>query len=94
MNFINIIYASIGTEIFGILASVSMFTSMSFKTTTFKGTILMRSFNILADIFFLIYGIFLVAWATIISNIALVILNLAFLIKETIDHRNEKKEVN
>ena len=76
-------------ESIGILASATMFVSMSFKTTTFKGTIFMRVFNFAADLFFFIYGILLPAYAMIIANFALMVLNAFYLIKEIVDHKKK-----
>lgn len=43
-------------EIVGIVASVFIVFSLVFKTTTFKGTLLLRILNSLGCIFFITYG--------------------------------------
>lgn len=73
-------------EIIGLIASLIIVSSMSFKTTTFKGTIIMRILNALGSIGFIIYGIFLPAYATALTNICILILNIIYIIKETKTH--------
>ena len=74
-------------EIIGLIASVLIVFSMVFKTTTFKGTILMRVLNLLGSIFFIIYGFMLPAYATAITNCCVFALNVFYIAKETIDRR-------
>lgn len=74
-------------EIIGLIASLLIVFSMVFKTTSFKGTILMRILNGLGSIFFIVYGFSLPALATGISNSFLLIINVFYLIKECIDYK-------
>ena len=62
-------------EIIGILSTVIILISMLFKTTTKRGSILMRSINIIGSILFVIYGCLLPAVSTALLNAALVIVN-------------------
>lgn len=79
-------------EILGLIASLLVVISMVFKTTTYKGTMIMRFLNGLGSIFFVLYGFILPAYSTAITNICAFILNLYWLIKEYKDHtKNNSK---
>lgn len=78
-------------EIIGIVATVVVLISMSFKTTTYKGTICMRIINILGSIGFTIYGFLLPAYATAIMNVILFFINIFYLIKETLDYKKTSR---
>lgn len=78
-------------EIIGIIASIFIVVSMCFKTTTFKGTIIMRIINGLGSIVFVVYGALLPATATLITNACAFVINLFYLIKEIKDHRKVNK---
>lgn len=76
-------------EIIGLVAAILIVFSMMFKTTSFKGTILMRVINTLGAVFFIIYGFTLPALSTGICNVAVLLLNLFYLYKEIKDHKKE-----
>ncbi|MBE5755405.1 MAG: hypothetical protein E7341_01830 [Clostridiales bacterium] len=79
-------------ELIGISSTVLILISMLFKTTTIKGSILMRSLNIAGSVVFVVYGCLLPAISTAVLNAALVIINtyhLVLLIKES---KNQPKE--
>ena len=79
-------------ELIGISSTVLILVSMLFKTTTIKGSILMRSLNIAGSVVFVVYGCLLPAISTAVLNAALVIINtyhLVLLIKES---KNQPKE--
>ena len=79
-------------ELIGISSTVLILVSMLFKTTTIKGSILMRSLNIAGSVVFVVYGCLLPAISTAVLNAALVIINtyhLVLLIKES---ENQPKE--
>ena len=80
------------TEIIGLIASILVVVSMVFKTTTYKGTMLMRILNLCGSIFFIIYGFILPAYSTAITNSCAFILNLFYIIKEYKDHRGNENE--
>jgi len=72
-------------EIIGIASTLLILASMLFKTTTIKGSILMRTLNLLGSAVFVVYGVLLPAISTAILNAALVLVNsyhLIVLIKE------------
>jgi len=62
-------------EVIGIIATLLILVSMLFKTTTIKGSIFMRSLNIVGSIVFTIYGCLLPAISTAILNGILIIVN-------------------
>ena len=66
---------SIMIEVIGILSTVLILIGMCFKTTTIKGSIFMRAFNIIGSTTFLIYGILLPAYSTAILNGILILVN-------------------
>ena len=78
-------------EIVGIVASLFVVISMCFKTTLFKGTIIMRIINGLGSIVFVVYGALLPAIATLITNACVFVINLFYLVKEIRDHYRDTK---
>lgn len=69
-------------EIVGLMGSFLICFSMIWRTTSFKGTILMRILNGLGSAFFIAYGFILPAYATAVANIVCFIINMWWLIKE------------
>lgn len=67
-------------ECVGMLGSIFVAISMTFKTTTDKGVMWLRIFNLLGSFVFVIYGIVLPAYSTIILNVVCVILNIIGLV--------------
>lgn len=76
-------------EIVGIVATLLILASMSFKTDSYKGDVLMRILNLIGSAVFSVYGFLLPAWSTAILNIALVLVNSYHLYLLV---RNHKKE--
>lgn len=68
-------------EIVGISGSVLIAISMVFKTTTDKGVMYLRIFNLLGSIVFVVYGFMLPAYSTIVLNCICVVLNIVGLVK-------------
>lgn len=68
-------------EIVGISGSVLIAISMVFKTTTDKGVMYLRIFNLLGSIVFVVYGFMLPAYSTIVLNCICVVLNIIGLVK-------------
>lgn len=68
-------------ELVGMSGSILIAISMMFKTTTDKGVKWLRIFNLLGSIVFVIYGIILPAYSTIILNAVCVVLNIVGLVK-------------
>lgn len=69
-------------EILGLIGSFFICASMIWKTTTFKGTLLMRIINSLGCVLFIIYGCVLPAYSTALANICCLFINVILLIDE------------
>lgn len=67
-------------ELVGITGSALIAISMMFKTTTDNGVKWLRIFNLIGSIVFVIYGIMLPAYSTIILNLVCVVLNVKGLV--------------
>lgn len=81
-------------EIIGIVATLLIVVSMSFKTTTLKASIWMRITNIVGSVVFVVYGALLPAISTAILNSILIVVNtyhLIMLIKQK-NKENKKQE--
>ena len=78
-------------EIVGVLGSILIAISMMFKTTTDKGVMWLRIFNLIGSIVFVIYGILLPAYSTIILNCICVVLNIVGLVKIVQKIKGNKK---
>lgn len=77
-------------EIVGISGSILIAISMVFKTETDRGVMLLRIFNLLGSIVFVVYGVMLPAYSTIILNFVCVILNIVGLVRIVQKIRKEK----
>lgn len=67
---------NISTELIGLSGSLLILISMLYKSTTRKGNIAMRVWNMIGSIFFVIYGFLLPAYSTIILNVIMIILHI------------------
>lgn len=63
-------------EVIGIIAAVLILISTMFPTMSFKGSIWLRSINIIGSIVFVVYGILLPAIATAIANAGIIVVNI------------------
>lgn len=82
-------------EIIGILATLFILVSMCFKTTSFKGSLIMRVLNLFGSVVFVVYGILLPAISTAVLNAALIMVNgyhLIMLIKENKKQTEDTKK--
>ena len=77
-------------EIVGISGSILIAISMVFKTETDRGVMLLRIFNLLGSIVFVVYGVMLPAYSTIILNCICVVLNIVGLVRIIQKIRKEK----
>lgn len=77
-------------EIIGLIGSVLICASMIWKTTSFKGTVLMRIINGIGSAFFIVYGFVLPAYSTAIANMVCFIIDVLWLWKEINLHRKAK----
>lgn len=62
-------------ELIGIIATLLILASMSFRTDSYKGDVIMRILNMIGSAVFAVYGFLLPAWSTAILNTALVFVN-------------------
>ena len=74
-------------EILGIIASILIVLSALSKTTTFTGTIWLRSMNIVGSVAFILYGYFVNAFATMLCNVVMLIISIIYLIVEIKSHK-------
>lgn len=77
-------------ELIGYVASALVVVSISFKTSTFTGTLLMRILNGIGSFIFIIYGILIKADPTALTNCIAFIINLIYLIFEIRDHKKKR----
>lgn len=63
-------------ELIGIIAAVLILISTMFPTMSFKGSVWLRSINIIGSIVFVVYGILLPAIATAIANAGIIVVNI------------------
>jgi len=63
-------------EVIGIIAAVLILISTMFPTMSFKGSIWLRSINIIGSIVFVVYGILLPAIATAVANAGIIVVNI------------------
>lgn len=77
-------------ELIGIIGSFFIVFCLIFRTTTFKGTILMRSINIVGSILFVFYGQFMRAYSTVITNIFATVVNVYYIIREVMWNNKNK----
>ena len=68
-------------ELLGIFATVLLVLSMAWCTRSRKGTIIMRIINFISCILFILYGLLLSAWSTMLSNICICIIDIVWVIK-------------
>lgn len=67
--------------ILGIVSAVIVLLSMTFPTTTKRGSILMRSINIVGSCVFVVYGILRPAFSSAALNFVVIFINSYHLIK-------------
>ena len=82
------------SEIIGIVSTLLILISMLFKTTSLKGSILMRALNLTGSLFFVVYGCLLPAISTAILNAALVIVNSIHLITLLLENKKPKANID
>ena len=82
-------------EVIGFIATLLILFSMLFKTTSLKGDIRMRIFNLIGSIIFTVYGCLIPALSTAILNAGLIIINsyhLTLLLKEKKSQSGDDKQ--
>ena len=86
--------SNIAIEIIGVASTCIILVSMLFKTTSVKGSLIMRILNLIGSIIFVFYGCLLPAISTAILNGALVIINTVHLIILLKEINKNKKDAN
>lgn len=81
-------------ESIGIFATVFIIISLLFKTTTLKGSIMLRSFNLVGCVIFIIYGILLPTISTAILNSICIVIDIYQLIILCGEAKKQKKSIN
>ncbi len=79
-------------DIVGYIATALIVLSMLFKTTTFRGTMIMRVINLIGSVAFAIYGFGAGAIPTGVANALLTGINVVFIILECVDYKRCLKE--
>lgn len=75
-------------ELIGIFATILILISMIHNSTTIVGNIRMRIYNIIGSIVYIIYGIFIHSFSTILLNIIVIFIHIVNLYKIYKDGRN------
>ncbi len=78
-------------EILGILATLLILVSMSCKTMTYKGSLIMRITNIAGCMVFTVYGFLLPAYSTGVLNAVLIVVNTYHLVKLVRENKTNSK---
>lgn len=68
-------------ELIGIIATIILVVSMVSNCRTKNSLIIMRTLNAIASVLFIIYGCLILAYSTILSNIAILIIDLFYVYK-------------
>ena len=68
-------------EVLGIIATIILIISMSFNCKTKKSLISMRILNTIATLMFIVYSCVILAYSTILSNVAILIIDVFYLFK-------------
>lgn len=76
-------------EIVGVIASILILISMCFNSSSYKGSLLMRIFNLIGSIILTVYGSLIQAFSVVFLNGILVLVNIYYLIDLIV--RNHKK---
>ena len=80
-------------EILGICATLLILVSMSCKTMTYKGSLVMRITNIAGCMVFTVYGFLLPAYSTGVLNAVLIVVNTYHLIKLIRENKNTSIDI-
>lgn len=78
-------------EIIGVVATVFILCSMCFNTSSYKTTLLMRIFNLIGSVVFVVYGVLIPAISTAVLNFVLIVINTYHIAMLVIDKKNEEK---
>lgn len=79
------------TEIFGICGSIFVLFSMLVNTTNVRTVLIMRILNLVASILFVVYGLMLPAYSTIVLNSIVIIVHVYHIVR-IISQRKKETE--
>ena len=68
-------------ELIGIIGSILVILSMTVKSSTQKGNLIMRIINIVGSAIFVVYGFMISAYSTVFLNITALFINGFFIYK-------------
>ena len=80
-------------EILGMISGILITISMCFKTTSTKGSLIMRILNLVGSICFVVYGFMIPAYSTAFLNVVVTGVNSYHLFILSKDFRKAKKLV-
>ena len=78
-------------ELIGIVGSILVLLSMTVKSSTQKGNLIMRIINIIGSAVFVIYGFMISAYSTAFMNIASTLVN-GFFIYQLVSNMNKESD--
>lgn len=78
-------------EIVGVIASISILISMCFNSSSYKGSLLMRIFNLIGSIILTVYGSLIQAFSVVFLNGILVLVNIYYLIDLIVKNYKKNK---
>lgn len=83
---------NVTAEVIGVVGSILVLVAMLFKTTSIKGSLVMRSLNLVGSAIFIVYGALLPAYTTLVLNIIMVLVCVYHIIMLVKMSRKDRKE--
>jgi len=77
-------------EIIGMIGTIILVICASVKTESIKGSIIFRALNLLGSIIYIIYGILLPSFSTIVLNATLAVINFCHIFFLIIKFKKQK----
>lgn len=78
-------------EIVGVIASILILISMCFNSSSYKGSLLLRIFNLIGSIILTVYGSLIQAFSVVFLNGILVLVNIYYLINLIVKNYKKNK---
>lgn len=78
-------------EIVGVIASILILISMCFNSSSYKGSLLLRIFNLIGSIILTVYGSLIQAFSVVFLNGILVLVNIYYLIDLIVKNYKKNK---
>lgn len=67
-------------ELFGMCGSILILISMLYKSDTVRGNVIMRFWNLAGSIIFVVYGLLLPSYCTVLLNVIAVVVHIYYLV--------------